>query len=300
MKNSINIVFTIDKNFIPHFAVALTSLLETNLELVGRVFLIHDISDDSELSTLRKHFNRRYGVNIECFFMDATAFENFKITHHFSKAANYRLLLDKILPSNIDSVLFLDSDIVVNGCLSELSNIDFGGKPSNDKGKFEELLIYAVDHKMATSSLIRLRETGFKSEKYFNSGVMYINLKQWRVLALSNLLMQNAARLRECLLWLDQDVLNITLENKWGVLEYKYNGFDLEKSHNHDIRIVHFTGKDKPWHLVSKHPYKKLYWKYRRMTPYKAFLPDDFSIANFIKFIIPEPVKRTIKKLLNK
>ena len=298
MKNLINIVFTIDKNFIPHFAVALTSLLETNMELVDRVFLIHDISDDSELSILRKHFDRRYGINIECFFMDATAFESFKITHHFSKAANYRLLLDKILPPNVDSVLFLDSDIVVNGDLSELSNINFGVKSPNDEGNIEEYLIHAVDHKMATSSLLRLRETGFNSEKYFNSGVMYINLERWRVLELSNLLMQNATRFRECLLWLDQDVLNITLENRWGVLEYKYNGFDLEESNNHDIRIVHFTGKDKPWHLVSKHPYKKLYWKYRRMTPYKAFLPDDFSIANFIKWIIPVPVKRTIKRFI--
>ena len=116
---SFNIVFTIDENYIKYFCVACTSLLENNRK-VSKIFLIHDISKNSYLNKTITFLNQKYGIEIQELSLESKILDNLKISHHISKATYFRLLLAEILPSDIDEVLFLDSDIIVNGDLSEL------------------------------------------------------------------------------------------------------------------------------------------------------------------------------------
>ena len=63
--------------------------------------------------------------------------------------------------------------------------------------------------------------------------------------------------------------------------------------------IIHYTSSSKPWHFGNNHPYKYLYWKHLRKTPYKYFIPDDLNIINIIKWMVPLSVKQYLKNIGN-
>lgn len=259
LMKKLNVCFTVDEKYIQHFCVAATSLLENNLDIIDRLFLIINCPRSDFLERAVNFLENRYKVNVECLTIDDSLFENFKITHHFSKAAYFRLLLADILPEDVDKVLYLDSDVVVVGKLSDLLDLDFKN----------EYYLYAVDHKYKEKDVDRLRQIGFKGNFYFNSGVMYINLKKWRQDGISKILIENSFRYKEHILWCDQDVLNITFENQWGMLGCEYNVYDITLC-SKNYKILHFVGSSKPWHFMNKHPLKYVYWKYLKMTPFRG------------------------------
>ncbi|MEM2538329.1 MAG: glycosyltransferase family 8 protein [Candidatus Methanomethylicia archaeon] len=313
MQKKLDVVFTIDENYIQHFCVACTSLLENNKN-IGRIFVVHDINQSNKkLIKAIKYLEEKYNATIKMLTLDSKVLENFKITHHISKATYFRLLLSEILPNDVDSVMFLDSDIVVVGSLDYILELDFLREDniymtyhdgSNDTSHLTnyEYYIYAVDHGYSNNDLARLKKLGFKGHKYFNAGIMYINLKKWRDDNIAEVLMDNAQKYNEHLVWWDQDVLNLVFDGKWGELDYSFNAFGLEEKNERqnykNYKIIHYTGSSKPWHFRNNHPYKHLYWKYLRMTPFKRYIPEDLTLLNLIKWLIPNSIKNFIKNLI--
>jgi len=312
MQKKLNVVFTIDENYIQHFCVACTSLLDNNKN-IGRIFLVQDIEEENKkLLSAINYLEQYYYVKIEKLSLDSKILENFKITHHVSKATYFRLLLSEILPKDIDSVMFLDSDIVVNDSLDGILELDFLREDnlyvSHQDGLNEttyssnyEYYIFAVNHKYGEDELLRLRGIGFEGNKYFNAGIMYINLKKWREDDISSILIENAIKYNDHLLWWDQDVLNITFDKEWGELEHKYNNFDLNDRLECDNSvIVHYIGFVKPWHFMCQHPCKHLYWKYLKNTPFKDYKYPDLNIKNCVLKYTPLKLQIMIGKVLPK
>ncbi|MDD5578207.1 MAG: glycosyltransferase family 8 protein [Methylobacter sp.] len=292
----LNVVFAIDKNYIEQFTVACVSLLENNKEIVGRIFLVTNVDDSNpKLFKSISFIKSRYGIVIETLGLNSEILSKFKITHHVSTATYFRLLLSDILPKSIEKVLFLDADLIVNGELNELLRLSFS--PYSDAKESHDIYVYAVNHRYSKKELERLAFAQFNSDTYFNAGVMYINLKIWRDNCIASRLIENAEKYNENLLWWDQDVLNITFEDKWSELDYKYNSFQLTERSESDYKIIHYTGSSKPWHFRNNHPYKHLYWKYLRMTPYRYTLPTDLTPLNVLKWMAPEFVKKKLKRI---
>lgn len=291
--DKINIAFIANIDYIKPFTVALTSLLENNLAHIGRVFLICDkrIKDDKNLRISLEFFKKKYHKEIEPIFIDSSFAIGLKITHHISIDVYSKLILDRILPDSLETVLYLDSDIVINEDISKIKEMSFG----------DDCYLFAADHKYTPEKLERFKKMGINLTKYFNAGIMLINLKLWREKNLSIKLLETARKYNEDILWLEQDVLNIVLKDKWQELDYKYNAFALE-TYGKEIRetpcIIHYTGSSKPWHFMNEHPYKSLYWKYLRKTPFKWYIPEDLTILNIIKKIIPKRIKSFFKKYL--
>ena len=121
----LDVVFTIDRNYIQHFTVACTSLLENSGNCINRITLIHDIDRLKSLRKIFNYFNSKYNAMIEEIIIDSDLLNSMKTSHHISKATYFRLLLPEILPENIDRILFLDSDILVVDDLSEIANLNF-------------------------------------------------------------------------------------------------------------------------------------------------------------------------------
>ena len=95
----------------------------------------------------------------------------------------------------------------------------------------------------------------------------------------------------------DQDVLNAVCNN-YGILAPAWN----TKSHQHTekkkIYILHYTGTHKPWHYISKHNHKELYFKYLKKTPWSNFKMKDKTIGNFLRKykIMPTFVEKILSK----
>ena len=265
MKDQLNIFFTIDENYTQHFTVTLTSILENNKDLSIRVFVIHDLKKISILNRASNFIKKRYGVTLELYSLNPKLFEEFKITDHVSKATYFRLLLTEIIPNDVNYGLFMDSDIIVTGPLRYFSQINFDNSCNSNS-------LFAVKDDDIVN-VKRLNSLGFETMKYFNAGVMYINLKAWRNEKAPQHLIQIAEEFKQELLWWDQDVLNMFFYDKWSSLPFVYNAFALQEKMPNLPVVIHYTGSFKPWDYNNNHPYRYLYFKYLKITPYKFYNP---------------------------
>ena len=166
--NQINILVTLDKNYIPYLNVMLKSLLESNADCSFDVYLLHSSIPDKAVESTRKVL----GTCGVLHMVKATdiGLDDAPTTARYPQEIYYRIFAAKYLPQSIDKILYLDPDIIVNGSIKELYNINM------DKHYFA-----AASH---TGAFMRkVNEIRLDMEidaPYINSGVMLMNLKRLR------------------------------------------------------------------------------------------------------------------------
>jgi len=297
--NKMNIVFASDPNYLVHLTVAIKSLLINNTAHNIDLHVITGNLDNSNWEILNDIVSEFKNTKLSVHKINENELSKLKINHHFKVSNYYRLFCENIIRE--DKVLYLDADIVVKDDISNLFNIDLNGyflaaveNPGFDK--HESL-------KMDQES------------RYFNSGVMLINLSLWREYKVFSKVLEFVSNFPEAVSFVDQCGLNAVINGKWRQLEPKYNQQScfFENINNQlscfssnelstsilNPLIIHYTGSSKPWHICNKHPYKKEYWKYRQSTAYRTFFYDDFGIKKLIKCYTPNFLKTFLKRVLN-
>jgi lipopolysaccharide biosynthesis glycosyltransferase len=247
-----------DERFVPHAATMLCSLLENNL--VSRVHILHSafVGQDSErLKSLIKKLEAlivKYECQLVCYEVRSEEFCELRVDETSSVANYFRLLAPRVLPAHVMKILYLDSDVIVRGSLLDLWNCEVSG-----------YALAAVEDSFwdpkSQWSYVEIP----KGARYFNSGVMLINLDYWRQ---NNVGERAIAFIRDNptkVNYYDQDALNAILVNSWISLSPIWN------HHIPNPAIVHFIGEDKPWRWSTKHAYKMEYYRYRRKTPWRHY-----------------------------
>lgn len=286
-----SVCFCCDKNYYIHLIVSIKSLLENNKDLIFKIYVINEDFHKNEIASL-KALIESY-KNIFVYINDLNwDYSKLKTTRQFSKAIYYRISIPYLICD--DLVLYLDSDIIVNGSLIDLFSINLKDKVL---GAVQD--IGYIDYK----SLDMDYEHG-----YFNSGVMLINTKEWK----SNNVTQKVLSLLENkkinFLYPDQDALNMVLVKKWKNIKPTYNqqasffykklkkrglcifGEEFNDSRKRPL-IIHYSGSKKPWHTSSTHPYRKKYWFYRSKIDFIHNYFDDFSFKNYLKYLIKKVLR---------
>jgi len=167
-------------------------------------------------------------------------------TRKFPAVVYARLLLDELLPADVDRVLYLDSDLYVRApveMLIEMSMRGYSLAAAPEPGR--QHLVRGDD--------MRTRMGPFDpAEPYFNSGVLMIDRRAWgraRLLAYLEFL-RSSGQLDQ--LFHDQDVLNLRFRGEWLRLDPMWN---LTKPHPAvralDPYIVHYTTGMKPWNRFA-------------------------------------------------
>jgi len=270
----IHIACAIDNAYAKHCACMILSLLDHCPSDVQERLQIHIITDGLEKGELRK-FKRtvRNKCVLKFYTIDNSVLKDAPLSHHLTLSTYYRILLPRILDENIEKVLYLDSDLIVRHDINELWNVNV----SSD-------YIVASREYIPQSHLNNIRMS--ENSKYFNAGILLINLRKWREEAISNALIEFIAKNPEKLTFHDQDALNIYFENNWvelskiwNVPSYFYDPVDYSMYFECGIesylecivrpKIVHFTGSLKPWYSQSIHPYKYEYFQYLKQTEWK-------------------------------
>lgn len=272
------IVCSADNNYVMPTGIMLTSLFENNKDEVIRVHLLDGgLTSESKknLDDIAKKYKKK---QIVYYKMDESLFRDFPIgnanqaVHIQSMATYYRLYMTKILPEDVEKVIYLDGDLLVLDSLRSLWNWDV-----------EECALAAVPdpfNNMTThyNTLRYPMELG-----YFNAGVLLINLKYWRANHVIEDFLDLIKKHPDRLVSHDQDVLNYVFRNKKKVLPLKYNMMpaylykkeycplvwnfedDLFEGQKYPV-IVHFTFVPKPWCKDCDNPYKKVFERYKKMT----------------------------------
>lgn len=171
---------------------------------------------------------------------------------HISKDTYLRLLLPEVL-ADIDRVIWLDIDLLVRGDIAPLWNADIGSA----------VLAGVVEEQMYTNG--HPQNIGMKpGAKYFNAGVLVMNLAKIREQNIAEEWKRLSAK--QAFRFLDQDVINISCENKiaelsmfWNFNLYYYRKYKPQKC---KAKIIHFTGSEKPWtHPTAGRRCNREWWK---------------------------------------
>lgn len=258
--NTINILIAINKNYIIPAETMLYSLAQnTNSKI--RVFLLHTSLKDKEVRKIHKYIRAKCNATMEAIKVEKKIFEKYPLQKNFSIEIYLRLIAQDILPQNLNKIMWLDSDIIVTGDVSEFYNTSFDNK----------FMLVCEDVGDREESVIRERKSRLelpKLEKYFNSGVLLINLQKMRKeFDLDSMFCYMNNNLDK-LYYPDQDVLNKLLFNEvkfmdceqWNKQIFSYEHYDINELAA-DANIIHFVGEIKPWNFRYKTDNRLLYMK---------------------------------------
>jgi len=169
---------------------------------------------------------------------------------HVSIATYFRLFIDKHLPSNVTEILYLDADVIC------VDNFDVEYKEIFKLMKKENHVISARTTGDEQGNEENFQRLDLKSRKYFNAGVVFINLELWRQKNieknLHNLLNADSYKYQ------DQDILNKYFDGNYLELSIHMNHMMRSQDDEHQERIIkyvnekakliHYVGESKPWH----------------------------------------------------
>ena len=281
-----NIVVALGKEYCQHTGVMLYSLIK-NTHYLNDINL-YIVTDSFDIAPYKKlvNFSKKIGYKVNLIRFDSQTISSFPVTHHISIATYFRLLLPELLPNNINKILYLDSDIIIQGDVQELWNTNLNNLP----------LAAVRDHLHYKSrrEIFDIKE----SSLYFNGGILLIDLEKWRNRGMSSMLVEFIQSNPDKILWWDQDALNGVFGNEYLLLEDKWNVQTsyIDKHNSTDytnFNIIHYTSEKKPWLYQSNHPLKEYYFKYLKYTPWWHY---PYILAFNVKL---EKLRHRIRKLLN-
>lgn len=143
-----------------------------------------------------------------------------------------KLFIHELLPK-LDKVLYLDVDLIVLDSLKELYNTSFDGN-------------YIVGCESHNYGKIQAKELGI--DKYFNSGVMLLDLKAMRENNVSEYIRKHFKSLVGKTLWVyDETIINGLLSDKIKFISQEWN-YCINRAYDNKIKepkILHFIGGDK-------------------------------------------------------
>ena len=292
--SGIPIFLASDNNYVSNLAVTITSIVANTKEFLNFYILDSGISakNREKLNKLKRKYNNLTIEFLKINFSDELSSIKYKNDCvHVNISTYSRFLIPKLKP-DLEKVLYLDCDIVVNKDIKELYDCEL-----------DDYLIAAVpenfgDYNLAYKNNVRLGLS--KNHRYFNAGVLLFNNKKFVENNIFDLLLKTEIKCRKKLKLADQDILNIVFDNKYKVLDEKYNWMSQKDFSNPNVVVRHYNTDTKPWNYtplidISIVPDVSLYWKYLKLTP---FYKDNFNRVNDIKVQKDLLYRAKIKKLL--
>lgn len=268
--DTIQLLVSLDQNYLPQLEVLLTSIQWNNPGEHFALYLLHSGIPAPELEPVARHCEQS-GTEFHPIQVEDALFEGAPIMKQYPKEMYYRLLAGRLLPPQLDKVLYLDPDILVINPLRPLWEKDLGGQ-----------LFAAAAHigrAELASNVNRLR-LGTKAP-YFNSGVLLINLEACREAITEEQLFRYVEEHKKEMVLPDQDVLNALYGDRilplddvvWNYDARHYNAYHLASGGLHDTKwvmqntvILHFCGKAKPWKPGYFYRFGALYLHYAHIT----------------------------------
>lgn len=257
-----DVFFCSSKEYIKYVGVVITAILKNN----DNDYNFHIFTNEI-FKMDRENFEKisySHKVNINIYFVKEEIdklFNNVEnVLVRFPSVLCFKFIAPKVLEEISDKALYLDADLLIKKGLNDIFKIDLKNN------------VCAAVEDVSSEDLSKT----WNLEKYFNAGVLLIDIKKWNE--------QNLTK--KCFeilndrnwIYLDQDILNIVLNGKVKYLSAIYNyQYSLSRIFNRgysscelkkDVIIYHFIGSDKPWctwvhyiDIVKEYIY--IYIKYR-------------------------------------
>lgn len=313
-----NIVYTLNDAFVPQVATSICSVLEnSSMPKQAHFYLLSEgISSVNQKKLLE--FVEKYGASIS--FIELEKLENYFDfsfdTNGWSSIILARLLVDKLLPTEVERIIYLDGDTIAISNLISLweTNLD------------EKVIGMCPE---PTASKIRKDFLELLNYPYHNSGVLLVDLKKWREMNIGKKIFDYYRKYDGKLFAPDQDALNGALKEHIKTLSIAYNYFNIYDTYPYKTLeklsspanfidkesynlakakpvVIHYLGEERPWRHWNTHKYRNEYHFYLEKTPWDNTPMEEgwfiyfqcFKIFNFVMKPFPMLRYRIINSLI--
>ena len=262
-----HIILAADDNYaIPCF-VTIASILSNNNPNDYAIHILTEGFNEPNMDTFQQLKTQFKGSTIETTRIDSSILKDAIVSERFPISAVFRFLVPQIF--SFDKALYLDCDIIVTADISALWNIDM-----------TNTACCMVEDQACEDITLHNRIQVFTP--YYNSGVLLMNLDYWRENSIDKLLLEYMRDYPERCLYPDQDAINAKLAENIKPLDYcynvqerwyepkkfwlmHYNKWETIDKAKANPKILHYTGRNKPWTPACMHPLSDLFNEYKSL-----------------------------------
>jgi lipopolysaccharide biosynthesis glycosyltransferase len=236
--NSYHICYNVNDGFFPVMSGSLVSILENNKD-AKIIFHIFTDGCSAENTARVEKLAKEWQIKCILYTVNIEPFKDFHIkVKRFVHITYARIYMPKILKKYTKRFLYIDADTMCVNSLSQLFATDMGGKAMGAVSDVAEVIGYRAGYLKLTSG------------KYFNDGVMLIDIEPWENGHYTEKAFSYQKEPKERFLGHDQDILNLTFDGQNYSLPAGYNAFNGDVADNSEKYIVHWIGRRKPWQMV--------------------------------------------------
>lgn len=292
-----DLLFAANDRFVRHLGVCLLSVLRT--QPAGRQLRVHVLHHDITAESQRRIASLAGERPFEIAFhrLDPGEFSAYPaMAHYLSIETYFRLRAHRIL-SGLDRILYLDADTICRADLGPLWETDLGGR----------LLGAIADPLVDGPPNLKFYGLIGSATPYFNAGVLLLDLAAMRRENIEDRFARIGRQYGALMPYADQDLLNVACGGRVAWLPLRYNVQshyfyrpdnlarlrryfpDIEPEFRTalaDPAILHFTGREKPWHITSRHPMAEAYRAVERASPWR----DEPLLIDHLRYR-PHPLK---------
>ena len=284
-KPVVPVVFAADNNYVPMLTTTIDSMLaNASKDYFYDIVVIEDGITGENKEQMAQYFSRYSDVSVR-FFGAGALISGYDLTtsnEHISKETYYRFLIQDILPY-YGKVLYLDSDLIIEGDVSELFELNLGDNllaAAHDVDYMGNLNMHDGKRMEYTKEVLHM-DNPFG---YFQAGVLVLNTAEMRKLHSVEEWLEIASN--PDYIYNDQDILNAHCQGRVKYLGYEWNvmhdcggrvsnvfsfapasAFDAYNTSRSSPKIIHYAGFEKPW-IMPECDFAEHYWKYARKTPF--------------------------------
>lgn len=260
-RQPIPVFFSVDDNYIPFLAVAIRSLINNLSEQSAcRIHILNTGLNESTCQRIRAMETDRVSI----VFVDvsrevAPIAAQLNLRDYYTASIYFRIFIPSLFPQ-YHKAIYLDADIVVTGDITSLYQKQLGTR-----------LVGAIpDAVVASKALYRDYVglgVGIPYKQYFNSGVMLMNLDQFRMQEIQRKFIYLLNTYGFDTVCPDQDYLNVLCRGQVLYLDKGWNKMALDNDYNGIPPIIHYNNFFKPWQYDNV-SYRDCFWEYAKQTDF--------------------------------
>lgn len=261
MNKEIPVFFAVDNGYIPFLGVALKSLIDnTSKENKYAIKILYTSVTEENKKRIKKY--EQENVTIE--FVDLNKQlneikEKLYTRNYFSNTTYYRLFIPELYPE-YDKTVYIDSDTICLSDIANLYNIDMG---DNLIAAVPDGVVQAIDvFKDYVERVVGVADYN----KYFNAGVIVMNLKELREYKFEEKFIYMLGKIRFEVAQ-DQDYLNRLCKGRVKIIDYAWNRMPIMGKREGEINLIHYNLGSKPWYFDDI-LYQEYFWKCAEKTEF--------------------------------
>ena len=269
--NVVPIFYACDDAFVKYTIVSLKSMIaNASRDRRYHVYILNtEISEDMTERLLELQ-NDNFEITIQnVSHMLESIQDRLPLRHYYSKTTYYRFFISELF-TEYKKAIYIDSDTIVCGDISELYDTDIG---ESYVGAAHEMVMVQTD----VYGTYCEKVVGVDRYNFFNAGIMLINCEKFREKKVLSRFIE-LLNVYTFVVTQDEDYLNLICKDHVYFLDQRWNS-EMEGELSYPIeeaKIIHYIMIHKPWHYEDcKHG--DIFWSYAKDSSVYGLLADELN-----------------------